>query len=336
MTLTPKGILDERKGPPLAELGNLMCMQPVIFSNQTYLLAGYESGIFLTWDLRTASVINVAQFEECPIAFDFCSEANRGIYGNTTDKLGIFGYQRNEMKLINRGDICIKNPGTNCVRIRKDQKVFCTGGNDGRVRVFSWKSLRPLAVLTEHKTTLNDIVYSPGKVDLWKSPIMACAGNDGQISLWNLYNNWIYRDNRHSTWLVDCGLLNAAPTENIYNLRFRQLKQRSVGDTISVLFSVFFFHKQNVQWRWITVIHTLKYVKHFKWIYWQRDEENWLLYSKQKNIWLIESCIYFIYFILCTNYRLSWRNVYCFCRFINQLRHSAILLLNKTVVCWND
>lgn len=170
-------------------LGTIMCMQPITFSNQLYLLAGYESGSFLTWDLRTRSIINVAQFEECPIGFDFCAEQNRGIYGNMSDKLGIFGYQRNEMKLINRGDICVKNPGISCVRIRKDLKVFCTGGTDGRVRVFSWKSLRPLTVLTEHRATINDIAYSPGKVDLWKQPIMACAGNDGQISLWNLYNN---------------------------------------------------------------------------------------------------------------------------------------------------
>lgn len=195
MILNPNdGILGaERKEPLLtsaaSSLGTIMCMQPITFSNQLYLLAGYESGIFLTWDLRTRSICNVAQLEECPIAFDFCAEANRGIYGNMSDKLGIFGYQRNEMKLINRGDISIKNPGISCVRIRKDLKVFCTGGTDGRVRVFSWKSLRPLTVLTEHRATINDIAYSPGKVDLWKSPIMACAGNDGQITLWNLYNN---------------------------------------------------------------------------------------------------------------------------------------------------
>lgn len=186
MILNPNGILDERKEP---QLGTVMCMQPLTISGQSYLLAGYESGCFLTWDLRTGHVINVAQFEECPIAFDFCADANRGIYGNTSDKLGIFGYQRADMKLINRGDISIKNSGINCVRIRKDQKVFCTGGSDGRVRVFSWKSLRPLTVLTEHRAPVNDIVYSPGKCDLWKSPIMACAGNDAVISLWNLYNN---------------------------------------------------------------------------------------------------------------------------------------------------
>lgn len=185
--LNPKALMDERK--ELMKLGYLMCMKPIRFSNQLYLLAGYESGVFLTWDLRMNAVINVATFPEGPIAFDFCSDTNRGIFGNSSDKLGIFGYQRNEMKLIGRGDIAIKNAGINCIRIRKDQKVFCTGGVDGRVRVFSWKSLRPLAVLTEHRSAVNDIIYSNEKVDLWNSQIMATTDNDGQISLWNLYNN---------------------------------------------------------------------------------------------------------------------------------------------------
>lgn len=122
------------------------------------------------------------------MAFDYCAETNRGIYGNTSDKLGIFGYIRNEMRLINRGDIPIKNAGINCIKIRKDQKIFCSGGWDGRIRVFSWKSLRPLTVLTDHKGAISDIDYSNAKVDLWKAPIMATAGADGQISLWNLYN----------------------------------------------------------------------------------------------------------------------------------------------------
>jgi len=169
-------------------LGSLMCMKLITFSNQSYVLAGYESGTFLTWDLRTNTVINSAKFEECPMAFDYCCETNRGIYGNATDKLGIFGYIRNEMKLLNRGDLPIKNAGINCIRIRKDQKIFCSGGWDGRIRVFSWKSLRPLTVLTAHKGAISDINYSVGKVDMWKSPIMATAAADGQISLWNLYN----------------------------------------------------------------------------------------------------------------------------------------------------
>lgn len=170
------------------KLGQVMCLKHFEFCDQSYILAGYESGTFLTWELRKNDVINETKLEECPMSFDFCPNANRGIYGNTSDKLGIFGYTRNEMKLINRGDIAIKNAGINCIRIRKDRKVFCSGGWDGRVRIFSWKSLRPLTVLTDHKAAVTDIAYSEQKVDLWNSPIMATSGEDSQISLWNLYN----------------------------------------------------------------------------------------------------------------------------------------------------
>lgn len=163
-------------------------MQAITVSSQHYVLAGYESGAFLTWELRTNSIINIATFPECPFTFDYCSDVNRGIHGNATDKLGIFGYQRNGMSLIPRGEISIKNAGVNCIRIRRDQKIFCAGGNDGRIRIFSWKSLRPLTVLTNHRAGVNDIVYSNGQVDLWKSEIMATASSDGQISLWNFYN----------------------------------------------------------------------------------------------------------------------------------------------------
>lgn len=93
------------------------------------------------------------------------------------------------MHLQRGADIAIKNAGINCIRIRKDQKVFASGGWDGRVRIFSWKSLRPLAVLTEHSSGgIMDIVYSEAKITMWKAPIMAAAGMDGQITLWDLYN----------------------------------------------------------------------------------------------------------------------------------------------------
>lgn len=105
------------------------------------------------------------------------------------DKIATFTYQRQSMRFQRSTDIAMKNSGLNCVRIRNDQKVFCSGGWDGRVRIFSWKSLRPLAVLTEHKSgAIMDIAYSNGPVTMWKAPIMAVAGMDSQISLWNLYN----------------------------------------------------------------------------------------------------------------------------------------------------
>lgn len=170
------------------KLGQIMCFKHIEMSGQRYILAAYESGDFLTWDLRTGKILHNITLEECPMAFDFDPGSNRGIYGGPHDQLGVFSYSRNTSELVKRGVIGLKNNGINCVSIRKDQKVFCSGGWDGRIRIFSWKSLRPLAVLTEHKAAVVDISYSNDKVQLWNAPIMAASGLDGQISLWNLYN----------------------------------------------------------------------------------------------------------------------------------------------------
>lgn len=173
----------------LSNLGSIMCVRCINLSGQTYILAGYESGDFLTWDLRCSKVINRVKLEpEGPLSIDYDPITNRGVYAGSTDNIGVFNYNKSTMELIKKTDIKIKNQGVNCVKIRNDRKVFTAGGWDGKVRIFSWKSLRPLAVLTDHKDAIMDIQYSNEKVTLYKSAIMAAAGKDGQISLWDIYN----------------------------------------------------------------------------------------------------------------------------------------------------
>lgn len=170
-------------------LGSIMCMKYLNFSGQSYVLAVYESGDFFTWDLRCSKVINQKKLEtEGPLTIDYEITTNRGIYGGTTDKIGVFSFNRNTMEISKKTEISVKNAGIDCVKIRSDCKVFATGGWDGRIRIFSWKSLRPLAVLTDHKDGVMDICYSNDTVSLWKSPVMAAGGKDGQITLWNIYN----------------------------------------------------------------------------------------------------------------------------------------------------
>lgn len=177
------------KATDCENLGSVMCLKYINLSGQNYLLASYESGDFLTWDLRCSKVINRKKLEEeGPLSVDYEVNTNRGIYGGTTDRIGVFSLNRNTMEIDKKTEISVKNPGIDSVRIRNDCKVFATGGWDGRVRIFSWKSLRPLAVLTDHKDGVLDICYSSDKISLWKSHIMAAGGKDGQISLWDIYN----------------------------------------------------------------------------------------------------------------------------------------------------
>lgn len=88
-----------------------------------------------------------------------------------------------------RSTITIRNPGTSVIAARPDSKLFTAGGWDGRLRIFSWKFLHPLAMLDQHVETIHDIAYSASKVDSYNSKcLMAAAGKDGHISLWDLYN----------------------------------------------------------------------------------------------------------------------------------------------------
>lgn len=166
---------------------NVGALMSVRIINPHAVLGTFESGHFITWDIREGRVLSVAKLKES-LALDYDDLTNRGIYAGPGDRIGIFAFQKPQMTIQERSEITLKNPGVSCLRIRPDRKIFVSGGWDGRVRVFSWKSLRPLAVLTEHKKNILDIAFSPGPVDLWKAPLMAIAGEDSQITLWDLYN----------------------------------------------------------------------------------------------------------------------------------------------------
>lgn len=178
---------DESRLPPL---GTVMCFLPIEIQGVSYLMAGYESGTIILWDLNASKPISHLRLgeEDCLMALDYDPVMNRGVCGGSSDKITVFSLDRHTMEIRKKSEIAIKNAGVHRLKIRKDLKVFCSAGWDGRLRIFSWKSLRPLAVLTEHRGELMDIVYSEEKVSMWKAVIMAAAGSDGQISLWNLYN----------------------------------------------------------------------------------------------------------------------------------------------------
>lgn len=173
-----------------AKLGDPMCLKYLDFYNRQCLLAGYESGWIYLWDLDTSQCISKLQISnQCPISIDYHLEQQRGICGNTSDVIQIFSIGKKDLSLTHKLDITIKNPGINKVQSRSDGKVFATGGWDGHIRIFSWFSMRPLVVLTEHKAAVQDVVYSTQKVSFWNANIMAAGGLDGSITLWNLYNN---------------------------------------------------------------------------------------------------------------------------------------------------
>uniref|UniRef100_A0A182NSZ3 WD repeat-containing protein 55 homolog n=1 Tax=Anopheles dirus TaxID=7168 RepID=A0A182NSZ3_9DIPT len=179
---------DEKRLP----FGKVMCCQPIEIYSQGYLLVGYESGAIALWDYRTGRPVETTALfmtteADCLQTLDYDPVTNRGVCGGSSCKLSVFSIDPKTHQIAVKRELAIKNAGVHRVRIRKDLKVFVSAGWDGRLRIFSWKSLRPLAVLTEHKAEVLDVTYSDGKVAMWNAPVMAAAGSDGQISLWDLY-----------------------------------------------------------------------------------------------------------------------------------------------------
>ncbi|XP_066584700.1 guanine nucleotide-binding protein subunit beta-like protein 1 [Prorops nasuta] len=168
------------------KLGSIMAMKAVPSLNQ--LLVAYESGLIALWDINNKKILNHMQMESCPMAIEYETSYMRGIVGDASEQLQIFNISKDHV-LSSKCNLTLKNPGTAALAIRPNAKVFTAAGWDGRLRIFSWKSLRQLAVLDQHKESLHCVVYSSEEVSTYNNKyLMAAAGKDGYISLWDIYN----------------------------------------------------------------------------------------------------------------------------------------------------
>lgn len=167
--------------------GSVMCIEKATVKDKTYILAGYETGKIYLFDYLSGKVCNEIKVKEQITSIAYDEVLGRAIVGNSSNQIQLFTINNNlEMKL--KCEISITNEGCNVVKIRPDRKIFVSGGWDSRIRVYSWKTLRILVVLTSHKKGITDVKFSPGIVEQHGSKIMACSSGDGCISLWNIYN----------------------------------------------------------------------------------------------------------------------------------------------------
>ncbi|XP_054001009.1 guanine nucleotide-binding protein subunit beta-like protein 1 [Hylaeus anthracinus] len=168
------------------KLGEVMFIKPL--KNEKLVLVGYEGGKLILWDVRQKSVLSFLAIQTCPMALDFDTVLMKGIIGSPSDQLQVFTLSESQV-LRNKTKITLKNSGTSVIVIRPDSKIVAVGGWDSRVRIYSWKSLKPLAVLDQHRDTVHDIAYSLMRLDTRNDKyVMATAAKDGYIALWDIYN----------------------------------------------------------------------------------------------------------------------------------------------------
>ena len=158
-----------------------MCMK--IRCSQTAdraaILVGYEDGSIALWDLRTNKMAaRLKVHEESIMCMDFSSEIGRGFSGSPDENLISWTIDGDQIKT--SSNVAVKNPGFNDIVIRKDGKIVATAGWDKQIRIFGCKKLKPLAILSYHKDSINCLTFS-------EDNILACGSKDQHISLWDIY-----------------------------------------------------------------------------------------------------------------------------------------------------
>lgn len=171
-------------------VGSLMALEKSLINEKYYLIGGYETGDIFLWSFDTGEVLSCAKFQDQITSISFDPHTNRGLCGGSSNILQLFSIDKTSFVIKLKCEITLTNEGCNVVKYRHDGKLFVSGGWDGRVRLYSCKTLRVLAVLTQHKSAITDVQFSPHILKYWNSKIMAVSGADGTISLWNLYNEY--------------------------------------------------------------------------------------------------------------------------------------------------
>lgn len=166
--------------------GEIMVLKCFAIGDVQYIFVLYESGMLTLIEVNGKVVSDLKITSDCPMALDF-DGVSRGVVGTSGEE--IVGFElTSELQLEKWKSTTIKNPGVSSIVIRPDRKLVAAGCWDSRIRLFSMKSLRLLVVLTTHRETVQDITYSPSRVDAWNVEwMLAAAGKDGRITLWNLY-----------------------------------------------------------------------------------------------------------------------------------------------------
>ncbi|KAG7169329.1 Guanine nucleotide-binding protein subunit beta-like protein 1-like [Homarus americanus] len=153
------------------------------------LVVAYESGHISLWNWNEKNIMSEVDVNESPICLTYDDESRMGIIGTTSEKVYIFNISSNLIISVVK-HLFITNGGVSSCVVRLDGKIFVTGGWDSRVRIFSAKRYKPLAVLQYHKKTVECLAYSTSDVEHFGCGLLLAAGSsDNSISLWNIFNS---------------------------------------------------------------------------------------------------------------------------------------------------
>lgn len=205
--------------PKHTKTGMVMALGLLYIRDSIHVLAGYESGHACIWRQSKTSkweAIYLCQAHTQPILSLDVSSALREFYTSSADAL-IATHPLDTSGGLEMTAVQTKHAGQQSLTIRSDNKILATAGWDGRVRVYSTKIKKELAVLKWHKEgcyalAFADVDVSEGDTstntyDKSESSLMkreltvqqrrtskaqsthwlAAGSKDGKVSLWDIY-----------------------------------------------------------------------------------------------------------------------------------------------------
>ncbi|XP_035870474.1 guanine nucleotide-binding protein subunit beta-like protein 1 isoform X3 [Phyllostomus discolor] len=165
-----------------AKPGMPMCLElwQADSSSRPLLLAGLRGWIGGLWDVSERKVCSrIACHTEPVMGLDFDSQKARGVSGSAEKALAVWSLDEQQALQVCRTHE-LTNPGISDVKIRSDRKILATAGWDHRVRVFHWRTMKPLAVLAFHTAIVHCLAFAA-------DGLLAAGSKDHRISVWSLY-----------------------------------------------------------------------------------------------------------------------------------------------------
>ncbi|XP_064488770.1 guanine nucleotide-binding protein subunit beta-like protein 1 [Ornithodoros turicata] len=168
------------------KVGMVMCTR--LCRDGNLLVAGYENGSVISFDCRSGKPISSVVCFKHPVMCMDIDDCHRmkGLCGSVTKTLCAFeDFQ--DLRLSK--EVAVVNEGFASTAIRSDGKIAASGGWDGRIRIFSWRTLKPLAVLNFHDESVQSVDFAAERVRREGVGVLAAGAKDGIVSLWSVYTD---------------------------------------------------------------------------------------------------------------------------------------------------